>query len=98
MSFELLFPLTMSFSAEVWIATSQWLLDKRIGLISSAKDHALTDWGTLADSQGTSTVLCGDDLKSKLGSLPAEPILRTPDGVSFRLVKDALVVGLLCAQ
>ena len=51
-----------------------------------------------ADSQGTSTVLCGDDLKSKLGSLPAEPILRTPDGVSFRLVKDALVVGLLCAQ
>jgi hypothetical protein len=32
-----------------------------------------------ADSQGTSTVLCGDDLKSKLGSLPAQPILRTAE-------------------
>src|SRR5664280_498970 len=52
----------------------------------------------VACSQGTSTVLCGDDLKSKLGSLPPQPIFRTADGVSFRLVKDALVVGLLCAQ
>src|SRR6201987_5343459 len=51
-----------------------------------------------ADSQGTSTVLGGNHLKPKLASLLAQPILRTSDGVSFRLVKDALVVGLLCAQ
>jgi hypothetical protein len=52
----------------------------------------------LADSHGTSTVLCGDDLKSKLGSLTAQPIFGTPEGASFRLVKDAIVVGVLCAQ
>jgi hypothetical protein len=33
-----------------------------------------------------------------LGGMPAQPILGAPDGVSFRLVKDTLVVGLLCAQ
>jgi hypothetical protein len=60
------------------------------GLIAASWPHA--------DSQVTSTVLRGDDLKSKLRSLPAQPRLRTPDGVVFRLVKDALVVGLLCAQ
>jgi len=48
-----------------------------------------------ADSQGTSTVLCGDDLKSKLGSLPPQPIFGTADGVSFRLVKDTLVAYVL---
>jgi hypothetical protein len=51
-----------------------------------------------ADSQGTSTVVCGDDLKSKLGSLPAQPIFGTPDSVSFSLVEDILAVGLLCTQ
>jgi hypothetical protein len=33
-----------------------------------------------------------------MGSLPTEPVFGTPDGIRFRLVKDALVVGLLCTQ
>jgi hypothetical protein len=32
-------------------------------------------YGSLADSQGTSSVLNGDDLESELGCLPAQPIL-----------------------
>ena len=51
-----------------------------------------------ADSQGTSTVLCGDDLKSELGGLPTEPVFGTPDHVGFRLVKNTFGVSLLCAQ
>jgi hypothetical protein len=52
----------------------------------------------VADSQGTSTILCGDDLKSELGSLLAKPILCAPEGFFFRLMKDTLGVRLPCAQ
>jgi len=45
-----------------------------------------------------SNVLCRDDLKSELGSLPAEAIFLSLYGVYFALVKDALVVSHLCAQ
>jgi hypothetical protein len=73
--------------------------DGFFGTVRNDQERLSNLYQTLAaDSQGTSTVLCGDDLKSKLGSLPAQPILRTPDGVFFRLVKDALVVCLLCAS
>ena len=37
-------------------------------------------------------------MESELGCLPAEPILSASDGFFFRLVKDSLVVGVLCAQ
>src|SRR5487761_1174722 len=73
-------------------------LNERIALKSTIDVFTLRNRKTLADSQGTSIVLCGDDLKSKLSGLLAQPIFRAADGVSFRLVKDALVVGLLCAQ
>lgn len=53
---------------------------------------------TLADSQGTSTVLRGDDLKSELGSLSAKSILCAAEGFFFSFVEDTLVVGLLRGQ
>jgi hypothetical protein len=53
---------------------------------------------TLADSQGTSSVLCGDDLKSELGSLPTKAILCAANSFLFSFVEDTLVVGLSCAQ
>ena len=65
---------------------------------AKALDHGRIREPVLIDSQGTSPVLCGDDLKSKLGSLPPEPILCAAEGFFFRLVKDALGVGLLRAQ
>ncbi len=61
-------------------------------------EAALSNYRSLADSQGTSTVLDADDLKSKLGSLPcAADIGRAGGCIFFRLVKDTLVVGLSCA-
>jgi hypothetical protein len=54
--------------------------------------------GAVKRSQGTSSVLRGDDLKSEPSSLPTEPVLGASEGVLFSLVKDALVVGLPCAQ
>jgi hypothetical protein len=66
--------------------------------LASTEDHAQSNQRRLADSQGTSPVLCWDDLKSKLGSLPPEPILCAAEVFFFRLMKDALGVGLLCAQ
>jgi hypothetical protein len=53
---------------------------------------------TLADFQGTSTVPCGDDLKSELGGLPTEPVFGKPDDVCFKLAKDTLCICLFCAQ
>ena len=37
-------------------------------------------------------------MKSELGYLPTEPVFGAPEDVLFRLVKDGLVVCLLCAQ
>ena len=51
----------------------------------------------MATPKEQSNVLCRDDLKSELGSLPTEAIFGSPYGVCFALVKDALVVALLCA-
>jgi hypothetical protein len=60
--------------------------------------NRLPDSRRHADSQGTSPVLRGHDLKSELGCLPTEAVFCAPEDVLFRLVKDALVVGLLCGQ
>ncbi len=49
-------------------------------------------------SQGTSTVLCRDDPKSKLSSLPTQSILSAAYGFFFGLVEDSLAVCLFCAQ
>jgi hypothetical protein len=62
-----------------------------ISLLASTEDHAQADRRTLADSLGTSNVLGGDDLKSKLGCLPAQSILGAADGLLFRFVKDSRV-------
>lgn len=48
--------------------------------------------------RGTSTVLCGDDLKSVLGALPAEPVFGTAGDAVFRLMKDTRGARLHCAQ
>jgi hypothetical protein len=45
-------------------------------VISRTEPYNL-DWSTLADSQGTSSVLYGDEFKSQLCGLSAEPKLRT---------------------
>jgi len=97
----------------VTVADSRWRVvagawNKRAGPISHVRafqpmpeKRVLSGMGihwTVADSQGTSTVLCGDDLKSELGGLPPESILCAAEGFFFRLMKDALGVGLLCAQ
>lgn len=61
-------------------------------------DRQRRDRTAEADSQGTSPVLCGDDLKSELDGLLPEPILCAPEDVLFSPMKDAIGVGLFCTQ
>jgi hypothetical protein len=58
----------------------------------------VNDCSRQADSQGTSTVIRGDDLKAMLSSVSTEPAFGAPDSFRFRFVKDALAICFHRAQ
>jgi len=66
--------------------------------VPSRVDAKRGDHFLQADSQGTSSVLYGDELKSQLCGLSAEPKLRTSQSFFIATVKDGFVVSLFSAE
>ena len=69
--------------------TSEWHVNRE----QSNRDHF-----PYADSQGTSPVLEGDDLKAELSGLLPESVLSALYGFFVAAVKDTLVIGFPSAK